>query len=80
MVHETGLDKPKVDEMAEDEIAVDEPGPHQHNDLGALINNFCHVPVCHCCDVLHNSRVFVKLFCLSNVLEILINSHNTLAS
>ena len=29
MVHETGLDEPKVDE-----IAVDEPGPHQHNDLG----------------------------------------------
>ena len=27
MVDETGLDKPKVDE---DEIAVDEPGPHHH--------------------------------------------------
>ena len=34
MVHETGLDKPKVDETAVDEIAVDEPGPHQHNDFG----------------------------------------------
>ena len=34
MVHETGLNEPKVDETAVDKIAVDEPGPHQHNDLG----------------------------------------------
>ena len=28
MVAQTGLDEPKVDKTAVDEIAVDEPGPH----------------------------------------------------
>ena len=29
MVDETGLEEPKLDEMAVGKIAVDEPGPHQ---------------------------------------------------
>ena len=33
MVDETGLDEPKVDESAEEEIAVDKSGPHQESDV-----------------------------------------------
>ena len=29
MVDKTGLDKPKVEKLEVDEVAVDEPGPHQ---------------------------------------------------
>ena len=33
MVDKAGLDEPKVDEAAEDKIAVDKSGPHQESDF-----------------------------------------------